>query len=224
MPTRIWLRLAEIAVPVILAITMFVSWQADRRDRAELATQLAAAQRTIAQATADQHDRDSALNQTLAQLAAQKQAAMTPAQILQALPAALSLPAQITLQSPSSKSSSTTDAPAAKQSGQASPGQSTTLTDNPTPKAGQSQDAILPAADLKPLYDFALDCKACQAKITAVQSDLADEKTKSAALAKERDAAIKAAKGGSALRRIARAAKWFAIGAAAGAIAAKATH
>jgi hypothetical protein len=41
---------------------------------------------------------------------------------------------------------------------------------------------------------------------------------------KKRDAAIRAAKGGSVLRRIARAAKWFAIGAAAGAVAAKATR
>jgi hypothetical protein len=53
---------------------------------------------------------------------------------------------------------------------------------------------------------------------------LTDEKTKTAALTKERDAAVRAAKGGSVLRRIARAGKWFAIGAAAGAIAAKAAR
>jgi hypothetical protein len=92
MSARIWLKLAEILVPVLLAITIFVSWQADRRDRAQLAVQLAAAQQTIAQATANQHDRDSALNQTLAQIATQKQAALTPAQLLKDLPAALSLP------------------------------------------------------------------------------------------------------------------------------------
>jgi hypothetical protein len=78
-----------------------------------------------------------------------------------------------------------------------------------------------PAADLKPLYDFAADCKACQAKLGAAQADLADEKVKSQALGRERDDALRAAKGGSVLRRIARAAKWFAIGAAAGALAAK---
>jgi hypothetical protein len=85
-------------------------------------------------------------------------------------------------------------------------------------------DIILPAADLKPLYDFALDCKACQAKLAVSQSDLTDEKTKTAALTKERDEAVRAAKGGSVLRRIARTAKWFAIGAVAGAVAAKAAH
>jgi hypothetical protein len=67
-----------------------------------------------------------------------------------------------------------------------------------------------------------LDCKACQAKLTAAQSDLADEKSKSATLTKSRDAAVKAANGGSILQRTLRAAKWFAIGAAAGALAAKA--
>ena len=92
---------------------------------------------------------------------------------------------------------------------------------NPIAKPAQSADAVLPAADLKPLYDFAMDCKACQAKLAASQSDLNDEKVKTAALTKERDAAIRTAKGGSALRRIARAAKWLVLGAAAGAIAAE---
>ena len=88
---------------------------------------------------------------------------------------------------------------------------------------GQTQ-AVIPAEDLKPLYDFTLDCKACQAKLAASQGDLTDEKAKTVVLTKERDAAVRIAKGGSILRRIARAAKWFAIGAAAGAIAARAAH
>jgi cobalamin biosynthesis Mg chelatase CobN len=233
MSVRIWLKLAEVLVPVLLVITIFVAWQADRRDRAQLATQLAAAQQTIAQATANQHDRDSALNQTLAQIAAQKQSTLTPAQLLQALPLALSLPQPLTQQpgnqanvgarfiAPSADASSTNPQQNAKTQTIAA---QSTLPNNPTPKLAQSGDAILPAADLKPLYDFALDCKACQTKLAASQADLADEKTKSAALTKQRDAAVHAAKGGSALRRIARASKWFAIGAAAGAIAAKATR
>jgi cobalamin biosynthesis Mg chelatase CobN len=233
MLSRIWLKLAEIVLPVLLAITIFVSWQADRRDRAQLAAQLAAAQKTIAEAAASQHDRDTLLNQTLSQIAAQKQSATTPAQILKNLPSAIPLPQPITLQpsntenvgarfiAPSAGATSTNP----PQSANAKPvaGQ-THLPENPNPKPGQPSDAILPAADLKPLYDFALDCKACQAKLTASQGDLNDEKVKTAALTKERDAAVQAAKGGSALRRIARAAKWFALGAAAGAIAAKATH
>ncbi|MGB6833485.1 MAG: hypothetical protein WBE24_08495, partial [Candidatus Acidiferrum sp.] len=89
---------------------------------------------------------------------------------------------------------------------------------------GQPTDAILPAADLKPLYDFAMDCKACQAKLATAQADLSDEKTENTALTKEKDAAVAAAKGGSVLHRILRAAKWFVLGAAAGAVAAKAAR
>jgi hypothetical protein len=51
---------------------------------------------------------------------------------------------------------------------------------------------------------------------------LADERAKAALLTRERDEAVKVAKGGSVLRRIARNAKWLAIGALAGAVTAKA--
>src|SRR5882672_10745411 len=90
-------------------------------------------------------------------------------------------------------------------------------------KQSESQ-AVLPAEDLKPLYDLTFDCKACQAKLTAAQADLTDEKTKTAALSKERDHALQIERGGSPFRRIGRAAKWFLFGAAAGAIAAKSAH
>lgn len=222
--SRIWLKLAEILVPAILAITIFLSWQADRRDRAQLAIQLAAAQQTIAQAAASQHDRDTLLNQTLAQIATQKQTTVTPTQILKGLPSAIPLPVPIALQvfEPNAKPAAQALADGTNASHSTS-GPKATKPDNPSPKPGQP-DAILPAADLKPLYDFALDCKACQTKLAATLGDLTDEKTKTAALTKERDAAVRVAKGGSALRRTARAAKWFAIGAAAGAVAAKAAH
>jgi len=82
--------------------------------------------------------------------------------------------------------------------------------------------AILPIEDLKPLYDFTIDCEACQAKLAAAQADLTDERAKAALLAHERNEAVKVAKGGSVLRRIARNAKWLAIGALAGAVAARA--
>jgi hypothetical protein len=94
---------------------------------------------------------------------------------------------------------------------------------NTAGKQSPSPDqAILPIEDLKPLYDFAIDCKACQAKLSAAEADLTDERAKAALLTHERDEAVTVAKGGSVLRRIARNAKWLAIGALAGAVAAKA--
>ena len=62
-----------------------------------------------------------------------------------------------------------------------------------------------PGQDLKPLYDFALDCQECRAKLQAAQGDLLDERAKTKTLTKERDDALHAANGGSVLARIARA-------------------
>lgn len=75
----------------------------------------------------------------------------------------------------------------------------------------------VPQEDLKPLYDAVEDCQVCQAKLTAAQGDLLDEKTKFAAATAERDAAISAARG-TFWKRTRTAAKWLIIGAAAGAV------
>jgi hypothetical protein len=78
----------------------------------------------------------------------------------------------------------------------------------------------VPQADLKPLYDAVEDCEVCQAKLSAAQSDLSDEKTKFAAATAQRDAAVSAARG-TFWTRARTAAKWIVIGAAAGAVLAR---
>jgi hypothetical protein len=200
MPAKYLLHAAELALATVLAVALYFSWRADQRDRAQLASELAATKQLLTAADARQHDRDTQLQKTLAALATKKRTVITPAQIVRDLPSIIPLPAPITLQTPLPTSS----APNA-----------------PKPCA---PGAVILAQDLKPLYDFSLDCQACQAKLSAAQNDLADEQKKTAALTHERDDALRIAKGGSILRRITRAAKWFAIGAAAGAIAAKAAH
>jgi hypothetical protein len=193
-PVGFYFRAAVIIGAAIFCVAFAVAWRADLRDRAQLASELAATKQLLVAADARQHDRDAQLVQTLATFAAEKRTVITPAQIIHDLPAQISLPAPIILQTPPS------------------------TPDAPTPKP----HAIIPSEDLKPLYDFTLDCKTCQAKLASAQGDLTDERAKSAALTKERNAALKASRGGGTWRRLARAAKWFAIGAAAGAIAAKA--
>jgi hypothetical protein len=229
MHTRLYLRLAEFLIPAIAALVLFSAWRADRRDRAQLAVDLAAAKQSLAQADTRQHDRDAQLLQTLAGLAAEKRAVTMPAEILRALPQQIPLPAPIRLQSQPTppeadggrvSTSEAVPGQAAKPGGPAPAGANQAPSDK-TP--GETQ-AVIPAEDLKPLYDFGLDCKACQARLAASQADLSDEKAKTTVLTRERDEAVRAAKGGSALRRIARAAKWLAIGVAAGAIAARASH
>ena len=190
------LKLAAFVVAVVLCLAVIQAWRADQRDRAQLSAELAATRQLLAAADARQHDRDTQLTQTLSALAAEKRAIITPAQILRDLPRELPLPTPITLR------------PAAPTT----PGQPPTA---PT-------QAVIPAEDLRPLYDFTLDCKACQAKLADAQGNFADEQKKTAALTLERDQALRIARGGSAWRRIGRAAKWFAIGAAAGAVLSKA--
>ncbi len=227
MPTRLWLRLIEVLIIVALAAIVLAAWRADRRDRAKLAADLAVAKQALAQADARQHERDTQLAQTLAALAVEKHSVTTPAQIIRALPQQIPLPVPITLEFaiPTSK-------PQKPDCSSGSPRSATGLACGPEgleptqPRTNPASNdaappAILPAEDLKPLYDFALDCKACQAKLAAAQADLTDERAKTAVLTRERDEAVRAAKGGSFLRRVARNAKWLAIGAAAGAIAAR---
>jgi hypothetical protein len=221
MPWKLAIRAGELLVTATLLLALTAAWRADRNDRAELAAELASAKQSMAQVDDRQHTRDSQLLQTLATLAADKRTVTTPTQIIRELPQQLGLPVPITLQPATPNSPDTRpNAPEPKTNPVSQPG-STAV--NPSEGNAQSQ-AVIPAADLKSLYDIALDCKACQAELTAAQGDLIDEKTKNAALAKERDEAIRAAKGGSLLRRIAKATKWFVLGAAAGAIAARATH
>jgi hypothetical protein len=196
MPARHWIRLVELIAALLLALAIFFSWRADRRDRSQLASELAATKQLLAAADTRQHDRDAQLAQTLATLAAEKRTIVTPAQIVRDLPSQLPLPAPLVLQS----------TPASPNS--------------PSPQT----NAVIPAEDLKPLYDFAIDCKACQAKLATAQADLTDERQKTTALTRERDDALHIARGGSLIRRIGRAAKWLLIGAAAGAAAAKAAH
>src|SRR5712691_8149348 len=196
MPVRYWTRVAELTIAFLLALAVYFSWRAERRERSQLESELAATKQLLAAADARQHDRDAQLAQTLATLAAEKRTIVTPAQIVRELPSQLPLPSPLVLQS----------VPASPYS--------------PTPQT----NAVIPAEDLKPLYDFTIDCKACQAKLVTTQSDLTDERQKTTALTRERDDALRIARGGSTWRRIARAAKWFLIGAAAGAVAAKAAH
>jgi hypothetical protein len=92
---------------------------------------------------------------------------------------------------------------------------------NPAPAAAL---ATIPLPDLVPLRDYAATCQECSLQRNAARKDLAakDQQLKlasaelSAAL-KERDAALRAARGGGFWHRLGSAVKWFAIGAGAGA-------
>src|SRR5260370_1183793 len=97
MPSQLLIKLAAIAIAVILCVALVEGWRADRRDRAQLNAELAATKQLLAAADERQHDRDAQLAQTLAELAAEKRTVLTPAQIVRDLPNEIPLPAPITL-------------------------------------------------------------------------------------------------------------------------------
>jgi hypothetical protein len=199
-----WLRIAAVLIAVVLGVSLYFAWRGARHDQAQLKAELQATQKALADADARQQSRNAELGQMLAQLNARKSSIQSPAQIVKALPDVLPLPTPLTLPTQTDGAGVPAVSGGAKQS-----------VEPPTPKVQ------LPPEDLKPLYDFAVDCRECQVQLAAAQANLKDEQTKTQALSRERDTALQAARGGSKLRRIVRAAKWFVIGAAAGAVAAK---
>jgi hypothetical protein len=170
------------------------SYVSAKRDAAKLQATLATQNTVIADAGKRETARDAALKESIAQIEELKKKTTTPAAVIRALPSVLPLPVPITIQAP---------APG-------KPGAEVDLTNLP---------ATLPAADIKPLFDFAANCQECQKKLAAAAGDKADDAIKIGALTKERDDAVTAFKGGSKWTRIKKAAKWAAIGAAMGAAA-----
>lgn len=165
MPWKLTIRIGELLVIATLAIAIIAAWRADRADRAQLAAELAAAKQSLTQADDRQHTRDSQLLQTLATLAADKRSVTSPAQIIRELPQYLSLPEPITLQSTTQSQSA--PKPSTSENN-LDPSNANSQRSPTNSSKGQPQtQAVIPAEDLKPLYDFTLDCKACQTKLAA---------------------------------------------------------
>lgn len=182
------------AAIALLALTILAarSWLAARDAAVHLAATLEAQELVLAQANERQRQREAALATTLADIEQAKRRVNTPARAAAQIPQLLPpLPAPLLLELPP-----------------------------PTPETPEPPAvATVPQADLKPLYDYLQDCRACQASLTATRDNLTDERAKFAALTVERDAAIRAARGGGFWSRLRRNAKWFVIGAAAGGLA-----
>jgi hypothetical protein len=189
------LHIAVLAAALIAIVLLAEAWRSARRDSEQLHTTLASQNAAMQQAEAREKQRDTQLTSALDAIAAQKRAVQTAQQAARVIPTVLPpLPLPVSIQIPNLS----------------------------VVKLGETPPATitLPQADLKPLYDDLQDCRANAIQYDAERKDLADEQERTAALTHERDAAITAAKGGTFWVRLRRGAKWFAIGAAAGAAAA----
>jgi hypothetical protein len=202
-----------VALIAIAALAAFIFAWRDSRDAAiRLQATVDAAKKTITDAGDRENARDTQLKQALAQISAAKDRVKTPKEAAAAIPAALPrLPEPIQIELPQE-----TD-----ESHEKTTAETKTVPEKPVAGAAV---ASIPQADLVPLFDAAEDCQACQLKLSAAQADISDQTAKLAATSSERDAALKAANGGSAWSRVKRSAIWFIIGAGVGAISIRAVR
>lgn len=198
--TRIKVEIAAAILGLVIVAILAGSWLGSREDQIRLNATLEAQKSIIAAADKRQEERADALKTALSEIEDLKKHVQTPAQVVQALPQVLPLPQPITLSLPAALAAGAPPAAAGIQPG---------------------QSAVIPAADLKPLFDFAADCKECKQKLSVAVQDKADDAVKIKGLTRERDEAVAVAKGGTKWQRIKRAGKWFIIGAAAGTVAVK---
>ena len=201
LPGRAIVALAAVAVLIMssLAIILVRSRRASQQASNDMAAVFRAQAPILAQAGKREHQRDAVLSKNLEQIARAKLSTKTSADVIKRLPAAFSpLPEPLTV----------SDAPLSSG-----------------PDAPEAPAVItVPQADLQPLFDHLQDCHACQERLATAQQDLNDERAKVSALMTERDAAVKAARGGGFWSRLRSNAKWFAIGGALGTLAASAAH
>jgi len=89
---------------------------------------------------------------------------------------------------------------------------------NGLPNAPASEEVVIPRADFKAIRDAQLSCEEGGAQLVACQATQADAKQQITLTEAQRDEWKTAAKGGSVWHRALGAAKWFALGAASGAV------
>lgn len=198
----------EIALALLLlgsSALGFSSWLEAHDARIRMQDTIAAQEKSIAtqkqqqDALAEQaRQRDAALQSQIAAMQQTVARIRTPSQIAQWLPKQVQTPQPVTIDVP--------------------PG----TNENPTPDA----TAQIPQADLPALRDYAESCGECRTKLATAQQDAASRSRQLqlageqlSAMQNERDAAVKAAKGGGFWRRLKSNAKWFAIGGGAAASA-----
>jgi hypothetical protein len=211
-------EIAAFSVVLLFATLALSAWFASRDEEQRLQTTLTAQKQIIDAVGVRERARDASLKDALAQIGKLKRDTRTPNQIIRDLPKYLPLPQPITI------TDSANPLKAATQHG-ADTSEKSLFPPivQPSPSEGLPATPVVqvPAADLKSLYDVVQDYRACQLRLTAASENVSDQTSKAAALTRERNVAITAAKGGSFWRRLHRNALWFAVGAGAGYVVVK---
>jgi hypothetical protein len=227
------IQLIAVCVALLVAVLGLDAWLSARHQGQELKTTLAAQDELISEAKGRENQRAESLQSLVKEIVKLKAETRTPSQVLKALPQYLRLPKPITL-------TQSTESPLAMGQDldpsnlqfdsdlrflglkKPAPGsnQVPIANESPLTPAGSS-NVQLPVDDLKPLFDFVQDCRACDARLTASRKEAVDAQATLNAVTRERDAALKANRGGSFWRRIYKNAEWLAAGAVGGYIIAR---
>ncbi len=196
-------KILAIAIPSVLLAGFLVfvgyGWMQEHDARLKAETQTGAQQKQIDGLKQQQTDAQNSLNKQLAGLEKSRQAPATATQLVSDASSLLpNLPVPLQVQT-AQKSPSLPDAPGA-------------------------QTVIIPEADFKSIRDAQVTCEENTAKLATCQTLGEESKQQLQLTEQQRDEWKTAAKGGSIWHRALGAAKWFAIGAGAGAGLYAATH
>lgn len=224
------LHIILLSAAIVAAALLADAWRSARHDSQQLSATLAA-QKTQLQAASDrEQQRDAQLAAALDAIHAQTRAVRTPQQAAKEIPSVippLPLPIAIhfpTLSAPVGQASACLAAQSSAQHQVGQPEVEDPGSAGACPPDSEPATISIPQLDLQPLYNDLQNCRAATLESQTAQKDLSDEKARSASLLQERDAALAAVRGGMFLTRLKRTAKWFVIGAIAGATAATIAH
>ena len=228
--TRKTIEIVVATIAVVLLLMSLQAWHVERRKEGQLKVALEAQQKLISQTDGREAERQQSLKSALSEIAKLKASTRTPAQVLKELPKYLSLPKPIVDNRPLKEQVNEEIAPKPNKQLTDSPDAGVAGPDSTAPRQASNSDAPtqstkksgieIPEQDLHQLFNFVQDCRVCDAKLDAAQSDAADQSAKITALARQRDLALDSAKGGTVWCRLRSHLRWLAAGAALGFFAA----
>lgn len=228
--TRKTIEIVAGVTAVALLLMSLQAWRAQREEARKLNTALDAQQKLINQADGREAEREQSLKTALSEIAKLKAHTRTPAEVLKELPKYLSLPQPIVANRSLKEQMNGEMVPKPNEQLTDSPDAGVAGTDSTAPRrasnsAGPTQSTKessieIPEQDLRPLFKFVQDCRVCEAKLDAAQSDAADQNAKITALTRQRDLTLNSAKGGTVWVRLRSHLRWLAAGAALGFFAA----
>ncbi|MGH9574592.1 MAG: hypothetical protein ACRD40_13815 [Candidatus Acidiferrales bacterium] len=210
----------SIALALAAAWMTADNWLTAKDAQRQFTNAFADEQNLIVQSDATKQRQENDLKNLLKEIESLKTKTRTPSQVIKELPKYLPLPAPISVATECGGSvkqehyKAAADVPAvrpdkANNSTRSANFRYPELT--PSLVREDAADAKIPVQDLKPLFDFAQDCRACDAELDEAHKTAADDSMKIKALTNERDLAIHAQKG-SFWHRMQQDAVWFAFG------------